>query len=155
MSTILVVDDDEDTRSNMADLFGESGYRVDTAGRGDIALEKARQQRYDIGLLDLRMPDMDGLNLCRRLKQMLPNIVPLIITGHPYDQLVEEALAAGARHVLLKPIDIARLFVLVEGAVRSYDLDALPTLFGSLFMPGNLQCHGGNDLVKSLRLASP
>jgi two-component system response regulator AtoC len=129
MCKILVVDDDEDTRSNMADLFGETGYRVDTAGSGDIALRKARQQTYDIGLLDVRMPDMDGLKLCRRLKQILPNIVPLIITGYPYDQLVEEALAAGSRHVLLKPIDIAKLFVLVERAALSSDLDVPTKIF--------------------------
>jgi CheY-like chemotaxis protein len=60
MATILVVDDDADTCRNMADILGDLGYATDTALAGDVALEKARQQPYDVALLDLRMPGMDG-----------------------------------------------------------------------------------------------
>jgi CheY-like chemotaxis protein len=62
-----------------------------------------------VGLLDLRMPGMDGLTLCRRLKQLWPGMFTLIVTAHP-------AQAAGARQVLLKPVDVARLFAVVEQA---------------------------------------
>lgn len=117
MPTILVVDDDADTCRNMADLFGERGYRVDAAEGGKIALEQAQQQSYDVGLLDLRMPGMDGLTLCRRLKTMRPEMVNLIVTGYPGDGLDEEARAAGACQVLHKPVDFAKLLALVEQAV--------------------------------------
>jgi hypothetical protein len=63
MPRILFVDDDRDTCRNIADLFSDLGYAIDTAECGDIALEKARKQQYDLGLLDLRMPGMDGLPL--------------------------------------------------------------------------------------------
>jgi CheY-like chemotaxis protein len=113
MTTILVVDDDADTCRNMADLFNELGYATDTAENGDIALEKARQQPYDLGLLDLRMPGMDGLTLCRYLKQVRPQMVAMIVTGYG-NGLDEEALAAGARHVLSKPVVVPRLLALVQ-----------------------------------------
>lgn len=114
MAAILVVDDDADTCRNMADLFGECGYYVETAESGDLALERAQDQCYDMGLLDLRMPGMDGLTLCRRLKQLRPSMVALIITGYSHEGLIEEAVAAGARQVLPKPVDMAKLFILVE-----------------------------------------
>jgi CheY-like chemotaxis protein len=114
---ILIVDDDPDTCRNMADLFADLGYASDTAERGDIALEKARQQPYDLGLLDLRMPGMDGLTLCRHLKRLHPPMVAMIVTAYPGSDLDEEARTAGARHVLAKPVDCARLLALVGEAL--------------------------------------
>ena len=99
MPTILVVDDDPDTCRNMADLFGDLGYAIDTAELGDVALAKARQRRYDLGLLDLRMPGMDGLTLCRRLRQLQPLMVTMIVTAYAGNGLEEEAREAGARRV--------------------------------------------------------
>ena len=117
MPTILVVDDDADTCRNMADLFGDLGYEIDTAEGGNVALEKARQQPYDLGLLDLRMPGMDGLTLCRHLKQMRPIMVTMIITAYVAGGLDEQARTAGARHVLPKPIEFPRLLALVVEAL--------------------------------------
>jgi CheY-like chemotaxis protein len=117
MPTVLVVDDDADTCRNLADLFGELGYAVETAGGGDVALEKARQQPYDLGLLDLRMPGMDGLTLCRHLKQLHPLMVAMIVTAYAGSGVDEEAQAAGARHVLAKPVDCPRLLALVQQAL--------------------------------------
>jgi len=117
MPTILVVDDDADTCRNMADLFGDLGYAIDTAEGGDVALEKARQQPYDLGLLDLRMPGMDGLTLCRHLKRLRPVMVTMIVTAYVASGLDEEAHTAGARHVLPKPIEFPRLLALVAEAL--------------------------------------
>jgi CheY-like chemotaxis protein len=115
----VVVDDDADTCRNMADLLGDLGYVVDAAGGGDMALEKAGQQPYDLGLLDLRMPGMDGLTLCRHLKRLHPRMVTMIITAYGASSLGEEARDAGARHILPKPIDFPRLLALVEEALPS------------------------------------
>jgi CheY-like chemotaxis protein len=117
MRTVIVVDDDNDTCRNLADLFGDLGYAIDTAEGGEIALEKARQQSYDLGLLDFRMPGMDGLTLCRRLKQLQPFMVAMIVTAYAGDTLDVEAHAAGARYVLSKPVDFPRLLALVEQAL--------------------------------------
>jgi CheY-like chemotaxis protein len=117
MPSILVVDDDADTCRNMADLFGDLGYTVDAAEGGDTALERAREQPYDLELLDLRMPGMDGLTLCRHLKRLRPRMVTMIVTAYGTDRLEEDARAAGARHTLSKPVDFPRLLVLVEQAL--------------------------------------
>ena len=117
MATILVVNDDADTCCNMADLLGDRGYAIETAEGGDTALEKARQQPYDLGLLDLRMPGMDGLTLCRHLKRLQPPMVTMLVTAYAGSDLDEEARAAGARHVLPKPVDFPRLLALVEKAL--------------------------------------
>jgi CheY-like chemotaxis protein len=101
----------------MADLFGDRGFHVDAAEGGDIALEQARRQPYDIGLLDLRMPGMDGLTLCRHLKRLQPPMVTMLVTAYGGSDLDEEARAAGARHVLPKPVDFPRLLALVEKAL--------------------------------------
>jgi CheY-like chemotaxis protein len=98
----------------MADLFGDVGFVVDTAEDGDHALDKARLQPYDLGLLDLRMPGMDGLTLCRHLKRLHSGMVTMIITAYGGNNLDEDARDAGARHVLPKPIDFPRLLALVE-----------------------------------------
>lgn len=114
MPTILVVDDDADTCQNMADLFGDWGYAIETAESGDTALVKARQRAYDLGLLDVRMPGMDGLTLCEHLKRLQPPMVTMLVTAYGGDDLDRKARAAGARHVLLKPVDFPRLVTLVE-----------------------------------------
>lgn len=114
MPNIIVVDDDDDTCCNLADLFGDLGYLIDTGESGEDALQKARRRSYDLGLLDLRMPGMDGLTLCRHLKQLHPPMVVMILTAYAGTGLDEEAHAAGARHVLSKPVDFPRLLALVE-----------------------------------------
>ncbi len=117
MPTILVVDDDADTCRNMADLFGDLGYAVETAEGAHTALDKARQQPYDLGLLDLRMPGMDGLTLCRHLKQLQPPVVTMIVTAYGDIDVDMEARAAGAWRVLLKPVDFPQLLALVDKAL--------------------------------------
>ena len=113
---ILVVDDDTDTCCNLADLFNEFGHRIDTAAAGNIAIEHAQQRHYDVALLDLRMPGMDGLTLCRNLKQIQPTIEVVIVTASG-NCVVEEALQAGARYLLPKPIDFPKLLKLVEATL--------------------------------------
>ncbi len=117
--SILVVDDDADTLRNMADLLGDFGYVVDAAGGGDTALEQAGRRPYSLGLLDLRIPGMDGLTLCRHLKHMCPRMVTMIITAHGASSLADQAREAGARHILPKPIDVPRLLSLIERALTS------------------------------------
>jgi CheY-like chemotaxis protein len=117
MRTVIVVDDDGDTCRNLADLFGDLGYAIDTAEAGETALEKARRRAYDVGLLDLRMPGMDVLTLCRHLKQLRPRMIVMIVTADAAAGLDEEAQAAGARRVLSKPVDFPRLLGLVEQAL--------------------------------------
>jgi two-component system response regulator HydG len=113
-SSILVVDDDIDTCRNLSDILTDLGYHVDTAHDGPTALELVRRQGYDVALLDLKMPGMDGLALYRAIKQLRAGTVAIIVTAYASSDTAAAALAAGAWQVLPKPVEVAKLLPLVD-----------------------------------------
>ncbi len=114
---VLVVDDDVDTCHNLRDILTDLGYHVDTAHDGVSALELVRRNAYDIALLDLKMPGMDGVTLYREVKKLRADTVAIIVTAYAGGNAAEEALAAGAWQLMPKPVDLAKLLPLVEQAV--------------------------------------
>jgi two-component system response regulator HydG len=114
---VLVVDDDVDTCHNLRDILTDLGYHVDTAHDGAAALELVRRNAYDIALLDLKMPGMDGVTLYREVKKLRADTVAIIVTAYAGGNAAEEALAAGAWQLMPKPVDLAKLLPLVEQAV--------------------------------------
>jgi DNA-binding NtrC family response regulator len=116
-SSILVVDDDVDTCRNLADILGDLGYQVDTAHDGPTALERVREKAYEIALLDLKMPGMDGVSLYREIKQRRSGMVAIIVTAYASSETAQEALTAGAWQILPKPVDFPRLLGLVDEAL--------------------------------------
>jgi CheY-like chemotaxis protein len=116
-ASILVVDDEVDTCHNLSDILTDLGYQVDTAYDGLSALELARKNPYDIALLDLKMPGMDGLTLYRELRKVQAGTVAIVVTAYASRATTEEALAAGAWQVLSKPVDFPRLLKLMDEAL--------------------------------------
>jgi DNA-binding NtrC family response regulator len=112
-----VVDDEVDTCRNLSDILTDLGYHVDIAHDGPCALELVRRHPYDVALLDLRMPGMDGLTLYREIKKLRAGTVALIASAYASSAVAEEALDAGAWQVLPKPVDFPRLLGLVEEAL--------------------------------------
>src|SRR6516162_8671529 len=92
----LLVDDDVDISANMADILGDLGYRVETAHDRPTALELVRSQPFDLALLDLRMPGMDGLTLYREIKKVRAGTEAILVTAYSGGDTTSEALAAGA-----------------------------------------------------------
>ena len=78
---LLVVDDEQDTCANLADIFTDLGYDVDVAYDGFTALERVKQKTYDIAILDLKMPGMDGLEAIRNFHQVLPRVPIIAMSG--------------------------------------------------------------------------
>jgi CheY-like chemotaxis protein len=115
---ILVVDDDPDICQNLRDILVDLGYEVDVAHNGPQALELVCKWAYEIALLDLRMPGMDGLSLYREIKRQRAGTVSLLITAYAHAATAEEAVSAGAWKVLSKPVDFPELLTLVEQALR-------------------------------------
>jgi CheY-like chemotaxis protein len=113
-ASVLVVDDDIDTCQNLSDILTDLGYHVDVAHDGHSGLEKVRRRAYDVLLLDLKMPDMDGLTLYREVRKLQRSAVAIIVTAFAGGNLMEEALAAGVSHVVPKPVDFSRLHRLVD-----------------------------------------
>jgi len=114
---ILLVDDDKDTCASMSDIFLDLDYTVDMAYDGPGALELSGEHQYRLALLDYKMPGMDGLELCRRLKISQPNVVVLLITAFSSIATTAEATEAGVSCSLLKPVNFSVLMPLVEEAV--------------------------------------
>jgi DNA-binding response OmpR family regulator len=114
---ILVVDDDVDTCRNLADILSDLGHRVDVAHDGPSALELVRRHNYDVALLDLKMPGIDGVTLYREIKKLRAGTVAIIVSAYASSATAEEALTAGAWQVLAKPIDFPKLLGLVDEAV--------------------------------------
>lgn len=116
--TILVVDDDLDTLHNLSDILTDMGYQVDTADNGPTALEMVRGKAYDVALLDLKMPGMDGLTLYRKIRELRAGTVAMVVTAYATTETVSEAKEAGLWQVLSKPVDFSQLLPLVDEAVR-------------------------------------
>ena len=115
--SILVVDDEVDTCRNLSDILTDLGYHVDIAHEGLTALEMVRQKPYDVALLDLKMPGMDGLTLYREIKKLRAGTVAIVVTAYAGGDTKAEALAAGAWQLLSKPVDFPRLLSFVEEAM--------------------------------------
>jgi DNA-binding NtrC family response regulator len=116
-ASILVVDDEVDTCRNLSDILTDLGYRVDIAHNGPDALELVRRNAYDVALLDLKMPGMDGVTLYREIKKLRAGTVAIIVTAYAGGDTASEALQAGAWQVLAKPVDFPKLLKLVDRAV--------------------------------------
>src|SRR6478609_10166937 len=111
---ILVVDDEPDICGNLTDILSDLGYRVDSATDGRAALELVKKTPYDVALLDLRMPVMNGLTLYREIKKLRAGTVAILVTAYAGGATSEEALGAGAWRVLAKPVDLRKLLGLVD-----------------------------------------
>jgi DNA-binding NtrC family response regulator len=115
---VLVVDDEQDACNNLSDILTDMGYRVDCAYDGPSALALVREAHYDVALLDMRMPGMDGLTLYREIKRVRAETVAIVITAFAGGTRSEEVLEAGAWHVLPKPVPLPRLLDLIDRANR-------------------------------------
>jgi DNA-binding response OmpR family regulator len=115
--SILVVDDDPDICRNVSDILTDLGYRADTATDGPAAIELVRRNAYNVALLDLKMPGMNGLEVYREIRRLRASTVALIVTAYASQATAEEALQAGAWRVVPKPVDFSRLLGLVNEAL--------------------------------------
>lgn len=114
---ILLVDDDVDICHNLADILSDLDYHVDYAHDGPSALELVRRNSYDVALLDLKMPGMDGLTLYREIKKLRAGTVAVIVTAYASSSTAEAALAAGAVQILAKPVNLDLLLNLLAEAM--------------------------------------
>ena len=114
---ILVVDDEAASRTGLQALLEREGYRVEAAATGAEALEKARTFRPAVVIADLVMPGMDGLELLRSLQEETPFAVTILLTGKGTIETAVQAMKAGAYDYLTKPVDLARLNLLLEKAL--------------------------------------
>jgi len=112
--SILVVDDNNDLAEGMSDLLDALGYDVAIANDGFAAVSLVEKSSFDIALMDIKMPGMNGVEAYKQIKEINPKIEAIMMTGYSDDDLIKEALSEGAREVMNKPIDFGRLVALIE-----------------------------------------
>jgi len=111
---LLLVDDEVDACQNLSDILTDMGYAVDIAYEGWSALELVRNKTYDVALLDLKMPGMDGVELYKRIKAISPGTVAIVVTAFAGSKIAQAALDAGVAKVIAKPVDFQKLLRHVE-----------------------------------------
>ncbi len=114
---ILVVDDEEKIRQSLEQILQLEGYDTNSASCGDQALEKLAQENYDLILLDLIMPGMDGIGVMRCAVQAYPHIKIILLTGNGSIESAIEALRYGAHDYILKPANTRDLLSSVSQAL--------------------------------------
>lgn len=113
---LLIVDDEESFRHHLSNLFERRGYHVFEAQNAGEAINLARKTRFDVVLLDIVLPDMDGIEVLKNFKRLYPDVQVIIMTGNA---TVENAIASmklGAYDYLIKPFDIEEMTILVDRA---------------------------------------
>lgn len=117
-ASILVVDDEAAVRSGYARLLGEIDFDAQEAADGEQALRAMEQRSFDVVLLDLRMPGVQGLEVLKAIKHRWPASEVVIVTGYPTVESAKEALQLGAYDYLAKPADPEDMIGAARGAMR-------------------------------------
>ena len=115
MTKILVVDDEKSIRNTLREILEYEKFEVDEAAEGQEALEKAKNHRYDLILLDIKMPRMDGIEVLEQLMKFT-DVPVVMISGHGTVETVVEAVKKGAYDYITKPLDLNRLLVTIRNA---------------------------------------
>src|SRR5450830_317322 len=114
---ILVVDDEEVVRLSYLKTLSGQHYNVDVVADGKDALQMMSQQPFDVVLLDLRMPGIDGMTVLKTIKEKWPESEVIIITGYPAVESAKEAVALGAYDYLAKPAGPDEVINAANGAM--------------------------------------
>ena len=111
---ILVVDDEFGDRETLRGILEDKGYRVATARDGAETIEMVKSRHYDIIFLDVRLPDMNGVETYEQVKKIDPRATVIMMTGYSEEELVERAISQGAYTCIHKPYDMEKVIALVE-----------------------------------------
>ena len=111
---LLIVDDDEDILRNLERILRLEGYETDTARTGLEAIEKTRRNFYNLVLLDIKLPDMEGTELLRRMHETFPKMIKIMVTGYPDLENAIKSLNYGADAYLVKPVSVQELLDVVK-----------------------------------------
>jgi len=121
---ILVVDDEPNIRLPLVRALELSGYSAAGAKSGQRALEMLRAARYDVMVLDMRLPGLDGMEVMRAARQIQTDLIILVLTGHATLQSAITAVKAGASDYLLKPIGTQDIIDAIRAALRKQQAHA-------------------------------
>ena len=150
---ILVIDDEESIRKTIAMTLQHEGYAVDTAENGRQAIEKSEANFYNLALIDIRLPDMEGTELLTSLKDTTPRMVKIILTGFPGLQNAVTAINKGVDAYLIKPVNPSELLRVVKEHLdkqrqeKEYSQEKVAEFVETRFKQLENQEHDNSDLT--------
>jgi DNA-binding NtrC family response regulator len=119
---ILVVDDEKSIRNTMKDILQYEGYEVALAEKGSDALDVAESNNFDVIFCDIKMPEMDGVEILDKLQEKHPEIPVIMISGHGTIDAVVECIKKGAYDFIEKPLDLNRVLISLRNATEKTEL---------------------------------
>lgn len=114
VGTVLIVDDEENMRVTLADILAEEGYRTTAAATGEEAVALCEENRYDMVLMDVRMPGLDGVEAFRQIRRHQEGVRVILMSAYGVEDLKLAALDEGAIAFLPKPLDLERTIKLIN-----------------------------------------
>ena len=115
---VLIVDDDQNIRKTMTAILRAEGYVVEAAATGTAAIQKAAKKHFDVALFDIRLPDMEGVDLLKLIEDGVPRTRKIMVTGYPSLQNAIAALNKGADAYLIKPVEVDSLLFTVKSQLK-------------------------------------
>jgi two-component system response regulator AtoC len=119
MSKILIIDDEELIRESLKRILTQEGYIVDTASNGKTAIEKFLEYEYNVVLLDINLPDINGITVLKQLKQIEPNVLVIMITGYASIEHAVKSIKLGAYDYIEKPLKKSTIKLIVKLALET------------------------------------
>ncbi|NQY09259.1 MAG: sigma-54-dependent Fis family transcriptional regulator [Flavobacteriales bacterium] len=122
MPKILIIDDEKSIRNSLRDILEYEKFKIDDADNGKAGLDLIRNNDYDLVLCDIKMPNMDGIEVLDRITILKPDMAVIMVSGHGTLDTAVEAIKKGAFDFIQKPLDLNRLLVSVRNAMDRTDL---------------------------------
>ena len=116
---VLIVDDEALVRNTLVSILQDADYQVEQVANGSDGLTRAYEGQFDVVLVDIKLPDLDGMEVLRILREMDENLQVLIITGYPTLETAAQAIRMGAFDYLFKPLESERVVIGVQNALET------------------------------------
>lgn len=120
--SILIVDDDEVMQETLSDVLRRRGYEIFSVGSGNDALSVMKKSVIDLILLDMRLPDVNGLEVLKKIKELDTEILVIIMTAYSDVETAVTAMKSGAYHYINKPFELEELKLLIEKGLETKSL---------------------------------
>ena len=111
---ILIIDDDENIRTVLQTILEDEGYVIETADTAQKGIEKSQKGFYNLALIDVRLPDMEGIELLSKLRDTKPKMRKIIVTGYPTLQNAVASVNKGANAYVMKPFDVEKTLLTIK-----------------------------------------
>jgi len=119
---VLIIDDEVVFSENMAKLLNTRGYQAKTANGGEEGIQALKKETYDVVVLDLKMPGMNGIETLKKIKEINVHLQVILLTGHGCVETAMEAISLGAFDYLPKPCEVKELSEMIENSQKNKDL---------------------------------